>query len=125
MTDNMFQLVVTEYLARHRISERELARRISAGGSKISNVQINRIVKGEPVDLDTMQKVLDYMGVSLSSVVEGEKEEALAQKIAALIEMDPQLKQSFAELMQKITTGQVSPEILKQIGDYISFLVSR
>ena len=103
------------------ISTRELGRRIG-----IAHTTIARILDGQAVDLDTIEKVAEYLQVNvvdLLNVGSKVKTEALGAQVALLCQMEPRLVKVFRGAMHGVNKDEIPPEALRDIIRYAAFRI--
>jgi len=104
------------------ISTRKLGRSIG-----VAHTTIARILDGQAVDLDTIEKVADYLQVNvvdLLNVGNRDKTEALGAQVALLCEMEPRLVKVFREAMHGVNKDKIPPEALRDIIRYAAFRIN-
>lgn len=111
---NTIQAVLQQTIAEKRLSAREAARQLG-----VAHTTVLRILKGEPADVDTIEKVAKWTGVSLSTLLDSKDSDDLASKIAAIIEREPDLAKALDEAMSRILAGKMKPEVLADLVSYI------
>ena len=103
-----------------RLSEREVARQTG-----LSNVTINRVCKGEIVDLKTILILCEWLDVQPSMVLDSFLRDDSSQNnnIVLFIENNPYLKHVLSNLATEFNNGQVGEDTIKSICDYIAFMI--
>ena len=104
------------------ISTRKLGRRIG-----VAHTTVARIMDGQAVDLDTIEKVADYLQVNVVDLLNvGSKveTEALGAQVALLCQMEPRLVKVFREAMYGVNKDMIPPEALRDIIRYAAFRIN-
>lgn len=102
------------------ISEREASRR-----SGVSPTTIGRILKGESVDVDTLVKVCNWLGVSPSIVLDAYRPDNLEARIAAILQARPDLANVFQGVMDRIESDKIPSSVMDDVIAYINYRTSR
>ncbi len=88
---NTLSTLLREKIIQENISEREASRQIG-----VSPTTIARVLSGDLPDLTTMIAMCDWLGVSVSKILDSTLpgESALVAKISAILEAKPELTRS-------------------------------
>jgi transcriptional regulator with XRE-family HTH domain len=113
---NLLQVVLSNKLRELGISIREASRR-----SGIPNTTINRMLKGEAIDMPTLVKIAEWLDIPPSNLLDGLDRSNLAAKLSAMLNANPRLKESFEEVVDKINSGQVEKTVVDEIASYAVF----
>lgn len=114
--EKLAQLLRAELDAR-KMSVRQLA--IELG---MSHATVTRVLAALPVDVQTMMTVCDWLGVALIDVLDQRPADAaLAQRLAVLINREPDLGAVFTSVLVDIEKGEMDPEDLRDIVEYATF----
>ena len=118
MTTNMLQKLVQEKMNKENLSLRNVG-----DATSISHTTISRIVQGGAVDIDTLLKICKWLDVSPSHVLDGYKtdEDNLEARIASLLDLNPNLREVFAEAMDRYEEGEVSADAIGELLAYAAF----
>jgi len=90
----------------------------------VAHTTILRLLKGDQVDLSTIEKIANWLGVSMSTVLDVDQNDDLPKKIALLIEREPKLKKLFEDAVQSVENGEISPDDFTDILGYASYKFS-
>jgi transcriptional regulator with XRE-family HTH domain len=115
-------------ILKERMAERDLALRPAAEQIGISHTTLARVLKGQQVDFETLQKLADWAGMSVSTVVntfDPDEENAVLNAITALIESEPDLKDIFMDAGEMLKAGEISADDLKDIVAYAAYKLQR
>ena len=101
------------------ISTRELGRKIG-----IAHTTVARILDGQDTNLDTLEKVAEYLQVNPADLINVKSKveaEALSAQIAALCEAEPRLAKVFQEAIYRLDQDEISPEAMRDIIRYSAY----
>jgi transcriptional regulator with XRE-family HTH domain len=103
--------------------ERGLSYRQAAEQVGTSRTTIQRIEEGEPVDVETLIKICNWIGVSPSTVLdaEGLGKDALAAQIAAVMQAEPGLAEVFSQAMARVINGDMDPHTFRDLAAYAAY----
>jgi transcriptional regulator with XRE-family HTH domain len=105
------------------MKELNLSARQAAEIIGTSHTTILRAASGEIVDLDTVIKISDWLGVRPSRLLNSfsQEQDVLDERITALIEGNPKLKEVFKRAMTLVENNEIDPTIIEDIVAYSSF----
>ena len=112
----MLESLIREKMKAEGLSVRAFSREVG-----VSHSTIVRVLKGETIDVPTLVKISDYLGISPSSLLDSMGADGLAAKVAALLEAEPRLRSLFIQLVQDFENGDVSQADVTDIINYASF----
>ncbi len=117
-TSSTIAILLDEARRKHDLSERQLAEELG-----VASTTVGRALRGEPVDLATIQKIADWLGVETASLLnsEGVGPDALAAQLSALIEAEPKLAEVFEEAMRRVRTGKMDPSVVRDLIAYAAY----
>ena len=118
----MLQRVVQDEMARRDLSLRPAAKEIG-----IAHTTLLRVLNNEPVDLNTLLKVSEWTGMSLTTILgmeETEDEKAIMATMTAIVEAEPELRQTFLQAHQALVDGEIDIEDLREIASYAAYKLS-
>jgi transcriptional regulator with XRE-family HTH domain len=89
----------------------------------IAHATVRRIREGDTLDIETIRKIGDWLGVSPLALLaeEGIEKDALAAQIAAVLETEPQLASVFSEAMDRVLDGQMDPAVFRELATYAAY----
>jgi transcriptional regulator with XRE-family HTH domain len=88
----------------------------------VAHTTIDRVCKGESVDLETVQKISDWVGVPVSTLVDiGEVKSPMLDDIAVLFSLNDEFAEVFTEVAKRIKAGELSPDFLTEITAFTTF----
>jgi transcriptional regulator with XRE-family HTH domain len=110
-------------LLQEAINKRGVSNRAAAQEIGVSHTTISRILKGESVDYDTIILIAKWLGVNASTLMDADSlsEDALANKISALLQTEPQLAEVFEEAADRLAKGQISPDTMRDLVAFASY----
>ena len=119
MTETLARLI-EERRAVEGMSLRQAGREIG-----IAHTTLKRILDGEPYDVATAQKIADWLGVPVSTLLDAggstEDKDTLAAQIAAVLETEPRLAEVFGRAMNRVLNGEMSNEAFRDLAAYTAF----
>ncbi len=91
-----------------------------------SHTTILRALRGEIVDMKTILKFSEWMGVKPATLVNSlaDTRAALPDQIAVMLGKYPRLEEEFAKAIKAIVAGTVEPEIIEDIAAYAAFRIN-
>ena len=89
----------------------------------VSHATIVRFLQGEPVDPETIIAIANWLGVPPATAlnVRGVGEDALAAKIALIIEQKPDLAALFTEALDRVLAGHMSTDEFRELASYAAY----
>jgi transcriptional regulator with XRE-family HTH domain len=119
----LFAKLVHDKMQSEGLTIREGARALGMSASTIT-----RLLNGFPMDLETMIKVCNWLGVSPASVLNSQAIEGtdkLAASIAMILEREPTLASIFREALEDVEKGKLSPEDVQEIVSYAAYRINQ
>jgi len=118
--------VIAEML-REKMGRDHLSARQTAKLTSISHGTIDRILAGEQLDIDTLVKLCAWLEVSPASALGdlGEGKDALASSIAAVIEAEPTLAETFFNAISDVKNGKLLPGDIRDIVAYAAYRITQ
>ncbi len=103
------------------LSTRQVAIKIGA-----SHTTILRALRGEIVDVATILKFSEWMGVKPATLINSlsEAEKALPEKIAVMLGNHPLLEREFTKAVKAIVADQIDPAIIQDIAAYAAYKIN-
>jgi transcriptional regulator with XRE-family HTH domain len=105
-----------------RIQSQNLSLRETGSQIGISHTTVSRVLNGDSIDIDTLKLITDWLGVSLSDVIDDNRHDPL-REFQTLLSGYPELLDVFSEVFEKIAAGEIDHRILDNITAYASYLV--
>jgi transcriptional regulator with XRE-family HTH domain len=107
-------------LLESKMKERMLSTREVARETGVSHTTIFRALRGDFVDVPTLVSLAIWLNVQPSQLLNsiGKSKNNLPEKIAVVIESNPDLSKAFEKVIEAIETGKVDPMLVKDIAEY-------
>jgi DNA-binding Xre family transcriptional regulator len=114
----MLKQILDQEIRRNRISNREAARQIG-----ISHITIGRILKGDQVDLSTLNSVARWLKVNPSTLMDENAPEvdALASSLAVLLQSQPALAEMLSSAVERVEAGDLDVSTLSEVLSYMAY----
>jgi predicted DNA-binding protein (UPF0251 family) len=110
------------------IADRKVGVRKAAKEMGIAHTTLYRMLNGEPVDMKSMEKAADWMGISLKTLLEatlsdsgageGKNTQAL---VAMVVERCPGLGELFEEIADGIAKGELTDDDLYVVAEFTAY----
>ena len=113
-------------LVKKKMEDEKLSLRAAGKQAGVAHTTIDRILKGEQVDLSTMEKVSQWVEIPVSDALDlksGDK--GLQGDIASLVGLHPELGEVFSTLANEIFKGNLDSTILAEITGFASFRLQK
>lgn len=115
-----------KFILAQKMKELELGSRRVAEETEVSHTTILRVPRGETVDLETVLKLSNWLGMRPSSLLNSMSEQStLSDRVTALIEAHPSLASVFEKAIDSINAGKASPAIIDDIVAYAVYKLDR
>ncbi len=104
------------------LSSRKLAEEIGT-----SHTTILRASRGEPVDVGTLIKIGDYLGVRPSALIDSlasSQDGDMDAQLGVLLDSIPGLRSVVEDATKSVAEGKASPEIIQDILKYAQWKLS-
>jgi transcriptional regulator with XRE-family HTH domain len=99
------------------LSERDAGKRIG-----VSHATVARAVNGETVEVDTLVKISQFLGVPVENVLDvKEKPSELEEQIMMVLSIEPELAQVFSELAEKIVNQKIDKKVLSEVAAFAAY----
>ncbi len=109
-------------MLRNKMNEEGISTRVVAGKTGISHTTVHRILNGGNADIPTINALCDWLGVSVSDVMDDNAgQSSIAQKIAIIISAEPKLGKLLAELADQVEKGEIDPSDVEDIINYAGY----
>lgn len=111
-------IILNEHLRERGKSLREIS---EACG--LSHMTVYRAVKGYNIDIDSMMKLCNYLGVSVSEVLESDVggEDTIGQRLTLLLSQYPEFKELFSNLLDNLAQGAIDIRDVRDIVNYATY----
>jgi len=109
-------------IVKQKMNQDKLSLRTAGDQVGVSHTTIDRVLKEKSVDLETVQKVCDWVGIPITNVLDiNQANVEMVDEVAALISLNPELKKVLRKLDNNIKIGALNPIILSEIAAFISY----
>jgi len=100
------------------MSNRAVAREID-----VSHSTISRALKGDQLDMATLEKFAAFLDIPVSTLVDMDVQGSagLAAKVEAIVAQEPELGKVFEEACDLILDGKMTPDVFRDLIAYASF----
>jgi len=118
----MFPRVVQDEMDRRGLGLRPAAKEMG-----IAHTTLLRVLNSEPVDLNTLLKVSEWTGMSMTIMLgmeETDDEKAIMATMTAIVEAEPELRQVFLNARQALADGEIEISDLRDIANYAAYKLS-
>lgn len=113
----MLSELLKDEMKQRGISIREAARQIG-----IAHTTVSRIIKGNQVDLDTVELVSHWLSIDVSNALNGLPEETrVVPLLTSLLDRNPKLKKYLSMAVAELDAGKIEVQDLEDILAYITF----
>jgi len=114
--------LLAEKQRKEGLSNRAASRQIG-----VSHSTVSRALKGDQMDMATMEKFAVFLGIPVSSLMDMEASDhhGLAAKIDALVLQEPELAKVFEQAIDLILDDQMDPSIFQDLVAYASFRMAQ
>jgi transcriptional regulator with XRE-family HTH domain len=113
-------------LLKEKCQKLELSSRQAAEKVGVSHATILRALRGDIVDLETVLKISEWLGVKphtlLNSMVNTKA--GLSEKIAIMLEDNPLLAKEFSKAVDAILKGKVETSVIEDIASYAAYQIN-
>lgn len=119
----MLKTKLNQIMKEQNLSSRQIASVIG-----VSHTTIIRALRGDIVDLATVLKISEWMGVKpstlLNSMTTTKTDLGLEEKIAILLENSPLLKKELVKAIKAIETDKINPAIMEDVASYAAYRIN-
>lgn len=113
-------------LVKKKMEEENLSLRTAGKQAGVAHTTIDRVIKGESVDLSTMEKISQWVGIAVSDALDMKnKEEGIKGEIATLIALNPEFEEVFSAIASEIAKGNLSTDILIELTGFASYRLQK
>ncbi|MCB2146613.1 MAG: helix-turn-helix transcriptional regulator [Deltaproteobacteria bacterium] len=104
------------------MNEKNLSMRAAAREAGVAHTTFGRILKGENVDISTLNAVCDWIGVNVSDVMDDNAgQSSLSQRIAMVVSKEPALGRVFDEMLTGFENGDIDSRDIEDIVNYAGY----
>jgi transcriptional regulator with XRE-family HTH domain len=109
-------------LLRKRMDTEGLSVRDAGKRIGVSHATVARAVNGETVEVDTLVKISQFLGVPVENVLDvKEKPSELEEQIMMVLSIEPELAQVFSELAEKIVNQKIDKKVLSEVAAFAAY----
>jgi len=114
----MLSKLLKEKCQKLSLSSRQAAHKVG-----VSHATILRVLKGDVVDIETLIKLSGWLNVKPSTALNSFvlSPDALADRVAVVIERHPQLRDVFSRAVKAIIEEDVDPSLIDDIAGYAAY----
>ena len=115
---------ILQNLVAARMKEEHLSLRQAGNQVGVVHTTIQRVLDNESINLPTVEKVCDWLGVPVSAVVDTVSQELeMAIEISTLFSTNIEFAEVFSNLAQKIQSSAINPTIFSEITAFLAFSI--
>ena len=115
----MLAKIMKDELAKRNLSARAASQQIG-----VSHTTIVRSLNGESVDVDTLIKIANWLGVAPSSLLDVTNGGTMADQLEVALSSHPQLAKVLADVLAKYVGGELPAEDVEDIIRYAAYRLS-
>ena len=109
-----------------RLSETNMSVRRAGLQIGVSHATVARAVNGETVEVDTLVRIADFLGVSIISLLdETDTPDDVYERISVTFTIEPELKTVLADIARNIKDEKIDHKILSDVAIYTLFQLHR
>jgi transcriptional regulator with XRE-family HTH domain len=109
-------------LVRRKMDAEHLSLRSAGAEAGVAHTTIDRVLKEESLDLETLDKVCQWLSVPVASVLELDDQRSdLLDRITEIVSMCPELSDVFSEIADKVMRGEIDQTILNEVAGFASY----
>ncbi|HNR02423.1 MAG TPA: helix-turn-helix transcriptional regulator [Anaerolineaceae bacterium] len=113
----MISRLVQEKISKEHLSYRQAAKEIG-----VAHTTLMRIIEGRQIDLPTSQKLAEWLGVTITSLLPTiHHQQGGPDLFNILLQMNPNLRETLEEYLFKMPLKPLSIEDLNDILEFIIF----
>lgn len=88
----------------------------------VSHATVARAVNGETVEVDTLVKIAEFLGVPVEDILDvRERPSEIAENVMMALNIEPELYKTLEEITQKINNGEIDTKILVEIASFAAY----
>jgi len=88
----------------------------------VSHSTVARAVNGETVEVDTLVKIANFLGVPVKNILEPKDDpDAILEQVMMVISIEPELSRVFSEIAQKIVDKQLDKKVLSEVAAFAAY----
>jgi DNA-binding Xre family transcriptional regulator len=100
----------------------DLSVRRAADKIGVSHSTVARAANGETVEVDTLVKICDFLGVPIEDILDvKETPDEIVRQIAMVLSIEPELSQTFGDIARGIREGRFDTKVLAEIAAFAHY----
>ena len=117
----MLKVKLSQEMKKKGLSTRQVAKEIGT-----SHTTILRTLRGEIVDVATILKFSEWMGLKPATLINSlaDTKSALPDQIAVMLGKHPRLEAEFSKAIQAVVEEKVDPAIIEDIAAYAAYKIN-
>lgn len=115
-------------LVKRKMDKENLSLRKAGKQAGVAHTTIDRALNGESLDYQTLEKICDWLGVPVITVIDAQQDNKkqdynikTLEKIAKTVALCPEFEEVFSEVAEEVLAGKLSISILDEITSFASF----
>lgn len=109
-------------LVRLKMENEHLSLRSAAEQIGVAHTTVDRVLKEEPVDLTTLEKICDWVGIPVTAVLDiSDDNNEVMDQLSAAMALCPELSDVFTEIAEKVLKGELEQSILSEVASFASY----
>lgn len=112
----IFSKIVREKMSRLNLSTRDLAKEVN-----ISHTTINRITRNKPVDLETFNKLSNWLGMEPEAAIEAVLTDDLPSRITLMVLGKPRLAAEIYKFCDAVQSGEIPEDEIQDVLNYAQY----
>jgi len=109
-------------LLRKRLDTEGLSVRDAGQMIGVSHSTVARAVNGETVEVDTLVKIADFLGVPVEHIIDPkDNPDDVLEQIVMVISIEPELSRVFGELAQRIIDKKIDKKVLSEVAAFTAY----
>lgn len=99
------------------LSVRDAAKKIG-----VSHLTVARAANGETVEVDTLVKIADYLGVPVKDILDvKETPDEINEQISMVLAIEPELSKVLAKIAKKVENKEMDAKVLAEVAAFAAY----
>lgn len=113
-------------LVKQALHDRHKSVRQAASEIGIAHTTLNRIIDGQPFDLDTARKICDWLRVDLATIlsITVNRSAEFIDRLTICMDFSPSFRNALEVLVSNFEKGKIDATVLDQIANFMQFLMN-
>lgn len=114
-------------LVKQALHDRRKSIRRAASEIGIAHTTLNRIIDGQPYDLDTAQKICDWLRVDLATILSitvVNRPAEFIDRLTICMDFSPSFRNALEVLVSNFQNGKIDVTVLDQTANFMLFLIN-